>query len=177
MCEGCWRRCEYQHFRDSLPVDKPDRSKGYTRLGDGGRRDFIDVATDRAIEVTGNIGRGVGDRLTKAKILGQMHEEKQAEWDKATTECYYQGQRLPRTMEDALRWVASMGDERFRKEVQGWSHDRWGRTRRSKRIVTTRTFLRWWDEVRQMDMFDADERPNLEAPGESQGRIDWDGAF
>lgn len=130
------------------------------------------MAADKANEVTRNIGDGVGDRLTKSKILGKMHEEKRESWLKATEECFYRGEKLPETTEEALRWVASLGAERFRKEVQGWTHDQWVRKGRGYREVTVEAFLRWWDEARQRRLEDDLDRPNLIAPGVGAGEED-----
>jgi hypothetical protein len=161
VCEGCWRECRYADFRDSVPTKRKRGAHGAAVE----RREFLQVADDKAREVTQNISDGVGDRLTKAKILGKMHEEKQAQWERETTECFYRGQQLPDTTEDALIWVVGMGDKRFRIEVQGWSEDQWKRRERIRRPVTARTFLRWWGKARQRSLEDDLDRPNLKAPG------------
>jgi len=86
-CGGCWRDCRYVDFRPHRGVMTfSDWKAALRRAADSGER------------------TGSRKHITHRTVLGRMHEVKRDSWAVVTRECPHQGERLPVTIPDFIRW-------------------------------------------------------------------------
>ena len=137
-CGACWRNCKYADFRGSVPT-RP----GVKGAGPWGT--FQEEGSYQQMKLTEAIAAGKTDiGVTRGTIVGALHARKQAAWDQETSQCFFRGQDLPRTTDQALEMVSRVSATAFRVTHLGMTVEA---ARAIRRSVTVDEFLGWWREV------------------------------
>ena len=137
-CEACWRNCRYADFRGSVPTRPGAR-------GAGPWGTFAEEGSYQQARLTEAIAAGKTDMgVSRGTIVGALHAGKQAMWDRETLRCYYRGQDLPRTTDQALEMVSRVSATAFRVSHLGMTVKG---ARAIRRSVTVDEFLAWWRVV------------------------------
>lgn len=90
ICEGCWRKCRYSDF-------KPLKNLSYQ-----------DVKACLLRQVEEGFRTGSRAHITRATVLGKLHEIKTKEWGDYTGRCPHWGAQEPETIEDFLEWADTL---------------------------------------------------------------------
>ena len=90
VCEGCWRQCRYADFHPLKDLSYQDMKACLKRQVEGGLR------------------TGSRAHITRATVLGKLHEMKMKEWGDYQNNCPHWGQKEPESIEDFLEWAATL---------------------------------------------------------------------